>query len=286
MSFRLFFQVRKKRVFFFFKLLFDFFHFRIIFETQCGGDGGGGRVLDLAFAPYQSNRRLYAVLSSGAVGAWQWGVRDSNTDAVWQSIATTNDPPASNLGAKAACLQVALPCTRSHFVAYGSSRQFTVARLHDGRVIGAYEPARGAFPITAVAIHPYEASLLLHTDLSQFCIYQVHFFVFFSATNSGRNERRLHPHPQIPIASGVPMKFGKRNNFYLSFTATLVKSADLIHLSIDRKLPCRIALFSDTLMCVCVCVLTSFFCSEFCLLTTYFFPLCFITSYLLLGVNR
>lgn len=62
-----------------------------------------------------------------------------------------------------------MPCTRSHLVAYGNSRRFSVARLRDGQVIASYEPPRSGyrsasvFPITSVTTHPYEVRLpLLH----------------------------------------------------------------------------------------------------------------------------
>ncbi|EUB57529.1 Regulatory-associated protein of mTOR [Echinococcus granulosus] len=131
----------------------------VVFETVCGG----GRVLDLAFAPYQADRRFYAVTSSGALGAWQLEVPAAN--ATWQSVVPPAErkadgdaphPPAVPIcGIRAACLQVSLPCTRSHMVAYGGLRQFSVARLHDGRVIASYQPAQNLFP-TAIAMHPYE----------------------------------------------------------------------------------------------------------------------------------
>ncbi|VDM31876.1 unnamed protein product [Hydatigera taeniaeformis] len=134
-------------------------HKAVVFETVCGG----GRVLDLAFAPYQADRRLYAVTSSGAVGAWQ--LESPAANATWQSIAPSAEgkidgdapqpSPPSMCSVRAAYLQVALPCTRSHMVAYGGLRRFSVARLHDARIIASYQTAQNLFP-TAIAMHPYE----------------------------------------------------------------------------------------------------------------------------------
>lgn len=88
------------------------FPYRIVFETVCGG----GRVLDLAFAPYQADRRLYAVTSSGSLSAWQ--LESPAANATWQSIVPPAEgnvdsdapyPPATpSCSVRAACLQVGL----------------------------------------------------------------------------------------------------------------------------------------------------------------------------------
>ncbi|KAL5106628.1 Regulatory-associated protein of mTOR [Taenia crassiceps] len=151
-------------------------HKAVVFETVCGG----GRVLDLAFAPYQADRRFYAVTSSGALGAWQ--LESPAANATWQSVVPPTEgqvdgdaprpPVAPSCGVRAACLQVSLPCTRSHMVAYGGLRRFSVARLHDARVVASYQMAQNLFP-TAIAMHPYEP--LIAVGMSDASIHLIKF---------------------------------------------------------------------------------------------------------------
>ncbi|VDD76559.1 unnamed protein product [Mesocestoides corti] len=123
--------------------------------------GDGGRILDLSFAPYQANRRLYAVSSSGHVGAWHLAhAASASPSNVWQPIVTLpNDSDADKprFHMKSAILQVSLPCTRSHLVAYGMPRKLYVSRLFDGKIIAAYQPVDDILP-TCAAFHPYEVS--------------------------------------------------------------------------------------------------------------------------------
>ncbi|KAM7533524.1 hypothetical protein Aperf_G00000124322 [Anoplocephala perfoliata] len=136
-------------------------HNAIIFEGSCGG--GTGAVLDLAFAPFQADRRFYAVTSSGAVGAWQLEARSPNfNSSSWLPITAESSGSYQNPKdvIRSAHLQVELPCTRSHMVIYTSGRGFNVARLDDGQLIASYQPESKANP-TAVAMHSYEPYIAL-----------------------------------------------------------------------------------------------------------------------------
>ncbi|KAL7055717.1 hypothetical protein AAHC03_022619 [Spirometra sp. Aus1] len=146
------------------------------------GSVDSARILDLSFSP---SGRIYAVSATGAISAWrptdppeQPRLRSNSTSlhplrrVPSAADASLTVPPAGFPAAAVATapttdvscanFNVSLPCSVSHMVASCQStatRQLTVNRICDGRILGVYKPtdlSSRSGQCTCVVFHPYE----------------------------------------------------------------------------------------------------------------------------------